>query len=183
MFLGLSNWDVTLWLDFFWLWWWNMNVDVFLHNSCTTASAWWVATESTAAATTWNCFIFLKIHSFCYQPNSIRFFGKFLISAVMHLDYLLPMYLWSFRSHGKYIEKKCFCKRREKNGFPPVFIDDTVDWDKIACEKVILAWKLCDYFWFKKFDCVVHLQKMHNICISSWRNCMENTVIKSFSAL
>lgn len=116
MFLGLGNWDVTLWLDFFWLWWWNMNVDVFLHNSSTAASAWWVATESAAAATTWNCFIFLKIHSSCYQPNSMQFFGKFFINAVVHLDYLLPMYLWSFRS--QYIKKKnVFVNEEIKMGF------------------------------------------------------------------
>lgn len=49
VFLGLSNWNLTLWENFLWLWWWNVHVDVLLHNGCT-ASTRWVSTKTAAAA-------------------------------------------------------------------------------------------------------------------------------------
>lgn len=180
MFLGLSNWNLTLWLDFFWLWWWNMNVDVFLHNSSTTASSWWVATESTAATTTWNCIIFLKIHSSCYQPNSMHIFGKFLINAVMHLDYLLPMYLWSFRSHGKHIEEDNVSENEEKK---MVILQCLLMIQLIKIKlRVKKLFSLENYVIISglKYLIVSYICKK---CISTWRNCSENIVIKSFSAL
>lgn len=51
VFLGLSNWNLTLWDNFLWLWWWNVHVDVLLHNGCT-ASTRWVSTETATAAST-----------------------------------------------------------------------------------------------------------------------------------
>jgi hypothetical protein len=39
MFLGWCNWNWTLGTDFFLVWWWNVNVDVFLDNGCLLATA------------------------------------------------------------------------------------------------------------------------------------------------
>lgn len=52
MFLGLSNMNWSLWSEFFWFWWRNMYVDVFLDCGATSETTSKSTSESTTSSAT-----------------------------------------------------------------------------------------------------------------------------------